>query len=674
MEFIFITIILFVLLLLSKERRRVTQLKEELTEALSISQTISGSTGDYFFILDSALSVKATNYGKLAQKFGEELHPLGNFIECTNAKKAGVCGEHANCINCAIRKELLHCINSGEAVSQQTSVITINEELQGEIAYNLRFSARKTIVNKEEQLILSVHQLEEVTQVKKALVHSNKRLACFFDNISIGCAICNSSGEIIDTNSAYLDILGVNSKEEVLNQLNIFNDPCINPEFKEMIRQGVPVLGELKYDYKKLNSSYITSKQSGVHYYRFVTNYTFTSEGAVDECFLMLLENTDIHLLLRQNKMFNDLINHASSVSNTGFCSFNLLKDEQLVTAQYLKNLGFAEDEELLFTHTNSLITIHPEDLFWIDNYLASAKKGVVAPVEKKIRIFKEGKYEWIKQYFIQQKYEAHNGIITICGVNIDINAQIEIEQELTEAKNRAESSDRLKTAFLANVSHEIRTPLNAIVGFSELMIDSDTKEDMDVYKLIIRENTHLLLKLVKDILDLSKIEAGTLEYSWKDVNLNDILADLYHASVSKEVGKKEVEIYLEPSLERCIIHTEPTRITQVLKHFMDNAFKFTNQGSITLGYTIDKDIYIYVKDTGCGIPKEMQQEIFERFVKLNHFEQGTGLGLSICSSIIQTMGGSIGVDSEPGKGATFWCRLPIKAKQLSFAQTERYA
>lgn len=513
-------------------------------------------------------------------------------------------------------------------------------------------------------------ELQKELIEKQLIKQPTADLNNFFNNTSAGCAVCNSTGVITEVNSAYLELLGANREEEVVNQLNLFNDPCINPEFKEMIRKGVSVLGELKYEYKKINDSYMVSNRKGIHYYRFITNYTFTPDGEIEKIFLLLLENTDIHLLLRQNKMFNDLINHASSVSNTGFCSFNLLKKEQMATPQYLKNIGIADEEGIVFTQTSSLTTIHPDDLIWIDNYLAAAKKGVVGAVERKIRILKEGKYGWIKQYFIQQKYEAQNDIITICGVNIDINAEIEIEKELTKAKNKAESSDKLKSAFLANVSHEIRTPLNAIVGFSELMLESESKSELEVYRTIINENSNQLLKLVKDILDLSKIEAGTLEYSWRDVNLNKMIENICYLYSLQENDNHRVKIDAKVMEGECFVHTDPERITQVLKHLTENALKFTEEGSVTIGYEIDTEIYIYVADTGCGIPKEMQQDIFQRFVKLNSFEQGTGLGLSICSNIIQTMGGTIGVNSEVGEGSTFWFRLPITTQKARMYQT----
>lgn len=675
MEIILLLIItLLALFLWVKERNKRLIKEKALAESLFLNQIIGRNDCKYFFVLDSTLSVKSTNYCKIGSKEQPNNNLLGEVIACKNAKESGACGNHIKCLECVIRQELVKCIKEETAVSYSESPIVLREEVNGATSYNLTFSACKTRIDNSERIILTIHKIEELEELKKTLKNNEKRVSYFFDSIQVGCAICDSKGEIIDLNDAYVELLGAKSKEAICNRLNIFNDPCINPEFKEMIKAGVPVLGELKYNYKKINKWYVTSKHTGIHYYRFVTSYTFDKLGKINQIYLICLENTDIHLLLRQNKMFYDLISHASEVSNTGFCSFNLLKKEQLVTPQYLKNLGFNEGEEVVFTNTASLTTVHPEDLAWINNYLASAKNGIVDPVERKIRVFKEGKYGWIKQYFIQQKYEASNGIIILCGMNIDINAQIEIEEQLTEAKDRAESSDRLKSAFLANVSHEIRTPLNAIVGFSELMLETEDREEMGVYELIIRENSDLLLKLVKDILDLSKIETGTLEYSWTDINLNEILEELYYTFQAKEAANKQIKIKLETDLESCIIHTEPKRITQVLTHFIDNALKFTQEGSVTIGYKLDNDICIYVKDTGCGIPKEMHAEVFQRFVKLNHFEQGTGLGLSICSSIIQTMGGTIGVDSEPGKGSTFWCRLPINTKQMPIYPTESYA
>lgn len=234
-------------------------------------------------------------------------------------------------------------------------------------------------------------------------------------------------------------------------------------------------------------------------------------------------------------------------------------------------------------------------------------------------------------------------------------------EKELVEAKKNAEESNRLKSAFLADMSHEIRTPLNAIVGFSEVLMETDDPEEKKTCINIINSNNSLLLQLVGDILDLSKIEANTIDFKDEEFDLNTLFEE-QRASFAMKVAKAEkpIDIVFEKSYDNVFINSDRDRINQVLTNFLANALKFTDYGSITMGYEkIGDGLRCYVKDTGCGIPSDKLDEVFERFVKLDTFKAGTGLGLSICKTIISKLGGTIGVDSVLGKGSTFWFILP---------------
>ena len=228
------------------------------------------------------------------------------------------------------------------------------------------------------------------------------------------------------------------------------------------------------------------------------------------------------------------------------------------------------------------------------------------------------------------------------------------------------------KTAFLANMSHEIRTPLNAIVGFAGLL-GTASDQDRISYVEIIKGNTNMLLQLVNDILDMSKIEAGTLEFIYTDVDVNQIMRELEGIfRLRLEEADVPVRIIFEPKLPVCFIHTEKNRISQVISNFLSNAFKYTVQGSITMGYEIrENGICFYVSDTGTGIPEDKVSQVFERFTKLDAKRQGTGLGLSISRTIIKKMGGEIGVTSKYGEGSTFWFVLPEKPFDFLPLQSE---
>ena len=243
-----------------------------------------------------------------------------------------------------------------------------------------------------------------------------------------------------------------------------------------------------------------------------------------------------------------------------------------------------------------------------------------------------------------------------------DITRLKKVQEELEAARRVAEVAGEQKTAFLANMSHEIRTPLNAIVGFAGLLSNASESE-RNSYVEIIKGNTNMLLQLVYDILDMSKIEAGTLEFIYSDPDVNQIMRELEGIfRLRLEEADSPVRIVFEPCLPVCFIHTEKNRVSQVLSNFLSNAFKYTKEGSITLGYKVrEDDIYFYVQDTGAGIPAGKVDKVFERFMKLDAKKQGTGLGLSISRTIIKKLGGEIGVFSEYGKGSTFWFTLPVK-------------
>ena len=233
------------------------------------------------------------------------------------------------------------------------------------------------------------------------------------------------------------------------------------------------------------------------------------------------------------------------------------------------------------------------------------------------------------------------------------------MEKDLVSAKDRAEESNRLKSAFLANMSHEIRTPLNAIVGFSGILASTQEENEKQEYVSIIENNNNLLLQLISDILDLSKIEAGTLEFVYTDIDLNDTMLALEN-SMRLRLHTDQVELCFVPGMKDCYVNTEKNRVSQLIINLLTNAIKFTKEGRITFGYELRGDqLYFYVADTGCGIREDKIDKVFERFVKLDNFAQGTGLGLSICQTIVQTMGGEIGVDSKEGVGSTFWFTIP---------------
>ena len=263
-----------------------------------------------------------------------------------------------------------------------------------------------------------------------------------------------------------------------------------------------------------------------------------------------------------------------------------------------------------------------------------------------------------------------------------NITEKLKMDKMLQEAKEKAEESNRLKSAFLANMSHEIRTPLNAIVGFSEMVCQTEEEEERKEFVKIISSNNILLLQLIDDILDLSKIEAGTMEFTFAQTDINELMEGICRQMQEKN-SSPDIQILFTEKADQCMMYTDRIRLSQVIINFTNNALKFTPKGSIEMGYRIEEakdEIYFYVKDTGIGIPRDSIKKIwdrfyktdlpadkidkvFERFVKLNSFIKGTGLGLAICRVIVERLGGVIGVESKEGEGSRFWFRIPRSEK-----------
>ena len=303
---------------------------------------------------------------------------------------------------------------------------------------------------------------------------------------------------------------------------------------------------------------------------------------------------------------------------------------------------------------------IYPKDGRKINAFLEEARRGTSGKFRENLRVRrKNGSYTWSCANLLVRDYRPEEGVIELVGINYDITELKEMEEKLIEAKNRAETLDRLKSAFLANMSHEIRTPLNAIIGFSSMLEEAEDQEEKHQYITIIEDNNKLLLQLISDILDLSKIEAGTFDIIPEKVNAKQLCSDLFQAMQMK--ATPQVELRLKDDLPELTFTSDKNRLYQVLLNFVTNAFKFTSEGSITIDYQINgNEVKFSVQDTGMGVEPEKQKAIFTRFVKLNSFIPGTGLGLPICQSIVTQLGGKIGVESEPGKGSCFWFTHPI--------------
>jgi signal transduction histidine kinase len=268
----------------------------------------------------------------------------------------------------------------------------------------------------------------------------------------------------------------------------------------------------------------------------------------------------------------------------------------------------------------------------------------------------------WGETYAVVDKRDANGHPLTIVGTSMRIDKQKEIEMALIKARNQAEESDRLKTAFLANVSHEIRTPLNAIVGFSEVLTDTTSEEERRQLSELILQNNARLLQLFEDMVNMSKLEAGGESVHKTRFQIGDFLQEVVK-KYAERAAKKHLSLAIDKHSEMQESYTDRNRLMQIICHYVDNALKFTSEGGVTIGCNLEVgNMRVWVRDTGKGIESEFcGDRLFERFVKIDEFEQGTGLGLSVCRSLALTLGGKVGMESELGQGSLFWVDVPYK-------------
>ena len=493
-----------------------------------------------------------------------------------------------------------------------------------------------------------------------ALDNSEKILRNIYKNLPAGVELYDKDGYLVDINDKELEIFGLSDKNEALG-VNLFDNPNIPLEVKERLRAKEDVNFSINYDFSKINQ-YVDSRRNGIINLTTKVTALYDSQNRFINYLFINIDTTETTNAYTKIQEFENLFLLIGDYAKVGFAHFNVLTRDGYAQDTWYRNLGEKEGTPMpqvigVYAH------VVPEDQAVLKNFVGEVKTGKATSLRKEVRVCREnGKYTWTSINVMVRDYRPQDGIIEMLCINYDITPLKETEQKLIIARDKAEELDRLKSAFLANMSHEIRTPLNAIVGFSSLLAETDSRSERQEYIKIVQENNELLLQLISDILDLSKIEAGTFNFVYTNVDVNETCAEIIK-SMSMKVGKG-IELIFEEPFPECYIYTDKNRFTQVISNFINNALKFTQQGSITLGYeqVSHQKIKFYVRDTGMGIPEEKQKSVFERFVKLNTFVQGTGLGLSICKSIVSQMGGEIGVDSAEGIGSCFWFTHPYHA------------
>ena len=492
---------------------------------------------------------------------------------------------------------------------------------------------------------------------RRALDHSEKILRNIYKNLPVGIELYDKDGYLVDMNDKELEIFGLADMKEALG-VSLFENPNIPEDVKEKLRARENVDFSINYDFSKIDR-YVTSRRKDVINLQTKVALLYDSQNQFSNYLFINIDTTETTSAYTKIQEFEHLFLLIGDYAKVGFAHFNIMTRDGYAQNTWYRNLGEKENTPMpqvigVYSH------VHPEDCAVLKQFVGQVKEGKATSLSKEVRINRgNGKYSWTSINVMVRDYRPQDGVIEMLCINYDITPLKETEQKLIIARDKAEDLDRLKSAFLANMSHEIRTPLNSIVGFSSLLAETDDREERQEYIKIVETNNELLLQLVSDILDLSKIESGTFDFVRSDLDVNESCMKIIKSMEMKV--PETVDLVFEKYMPDCHIYTDKNRFMQVITNFINNALKFTKQGTIALGYeqTAPHEIKFYVRDTGFGIPKEKIDSIFERFVKLNTFVQGTGLGLSICKSLVSQMGGKIGVESTEGEGSCFWFTHP---------------
>ena len=491
----------------------------------------------------------------------------------------------------------------------------------------------------------------------QALQRSERLLHNIYKNLPVGIELYNKEGVLVDLNDKELDLFHVDSKEELLG-INIFENPVFPEEMKARLRNNEDADFTFRYDFSKLGEYYSNNKAEGT--IDLVTKVTTLYDENHNPVNYLLINADKTETTVAYNKIqeFEEFFELIGDYAKVGYAHFNILSKQGHAQKSWYKNIG-EEYGTPLSEIIGTYKSFHPDDRDLILQFFEEVQKGNADKLSHKIRVFREnGECTWTHVNLFVRKYAPQDKVIELISINYDITDLKQIEEMLVNERDRAEASDRLKSAFLANMSHEIRTPLNAIVGFSSLLASAENVVEKELYNSLISHNNELLLNLINDIIDLSKIEAGYLELHQNWFNLTELLDEC--VAEYARLLPSGVELLTSYPEHDALVELDKLRIKQILNNFLSNALKNTTRGHVEVFYEIDKHcVRIGVKDTGRGIPQNMLEKIFERFEKVDSFAQGVGLGLSICKSIVDKMNGRIQVYSQLGLGTTFIAELP---------------
>jgi len=563
-------------------------------------------------------------------------------------------------------------IMSGEEILTESKIKQKNGQ-----KVDVEFNNTRIIINGVHYMHSSARDITERKLADDILRESEEKFKTIFNESTIGIELYQADGKQIAANKASMEMFGIPDVSEI-KEFNLFEGTSLNPERQKKLRQGKSISYQAIFNFEKVKElkQYRTNKSGIAHLDYIITPIFGTKEHLIKGYLLQVQDITE------RKRAEEEILVLAHSLKSVNECvSITDFENKILfLNESFLKTYGYTEDEligkamEIVGSFKNPTnivkeIFLATKEGGWKGELINTKKDGTEFPISLSTTVIKD----------------KDNRPIGLIGVASDITERINKEKELIEAKDKAEESDRLKSAFLANMSHEIRTPMNGILGFAELLKEPKlTGEEQQKYIHIIEKSGERMLNIINDIINISKVEAGQMEISFTETNINEQIEDIY-TFFQPEIEKKGVQFSFKNSLpsKRSIIKTDREKIYAILTNLVKNAIKFTKTGSIEFGYRSVGTpnsvslLEFFVKDTGTGISAEKKEIIFERFRQgndlLNKGYEGSGLGLTISKAYVEMLGGKIWVESEEGVGSVFYFTVPYRTKTKEISSSNEW-